>query len=179
MADGPPSQVHPFVRLAIDAIAAYVSDFRVITPPASLFELFPALRRQAGVFVSLKKQGELRGCIGTIEPVRDTLAVEIVENAISAASKDPRFRPVDEDELAVLRVSVDILSAPERVAGPGDLDVWRYGVIVRSGGKRGLLLPDIEGIASVEEQISVARKKGGIGELEPVELYRFVVERYF
>ena len=70
MADGPPSQVHPFVRLAIDAIAAYVSDFRVITPPASLFELFPTLRRQAGVFVSLKKQGELRGCIGTIEPMR-------------------------------------------------------------------------------------------------------------
>jgi AmmeMemoRadiSam system protein A len=179
MADGPHSQVHPFVRLAIDAIAAYVSDFRVIAPPVGLFELFPALRRQAGVFVSLKKQGELRGCIGTIEPQSDNLAVEIVENAISAASKDPRFRPVEEEELAELRVSVDILSAPERVAGPGDLDVLRYGVIVRSGGKRGLLLPDIEGIASVEEQISVARKKGGTGELEPVELYRFTVERYF
>jgi AmmeMemoRadiSam system protein A len=179
MADGPHSQVHPFVRLAIDAIAAYVSDFRVIAPPVGLFELFPVLRRQAGVFVSLKKQGELRGCIGTIEPQSDNLAVEIVENAISAASKDPRFRPVEEEELAELRVSVDILSAPERVAGPGDLDVLRYGVIVRSGGKRGLLLPDIEGIASVEEQISVARKKGGTGELEPVELYRFTVERYF
>ena len=179
MADGPPSQVHPFVQLATDAIAAYVNDFRVITPTASLFELFPTLRRRAGAFVSLKKQGELRGCIGTIEPQRDNLAVEIVENAISAASQDPRFRPVEEEELPDLRVSVDILSAPERVAGPGDLDVLRYGVIVRSGGKRGLLLPDIEGIASVDEQLSVARKKGGIGELEPVELYRFVVERYF
>ena len=118
-----------------------------------------------------------RVCAG--EPVRDTLAVEIIENAISAASKDPRFRPVDEDELAVLRVSVDILGAPERVAGPGDLDVRRYGVIVRAGGKGGLLLPDLEGIASVEAQLSIACLKGGIGESEPVELYRFVVERYY
>ena len=179
MVAGPPSPCHPFVQLAIDAIDAYVRDFQFITPPESLFEGFPDLRRRAGVFVSLKKQGELRGCIGTIEPVRDTLAVEIIENAISAASKDPRFRPVDEDELAVLRVSVDILGAPERVAGPGDLDVRRYGVIVRAGGKRGLLLPDLEGIASVEAQLSIARKKGGIGETEHVELYRFVVERYF
>ena len=179
MVAGPPSSCHPFVQLAIDAIAAYVREFRFITPPESLFEGFPGLRRRAGAFVSLKKQGELRGCIGTIEPVRDTLAVEIIENAISAASKDPRFRPVEEDELAALRVSVDILSAPERVAGPGDLDVRRYGVIVQAGGKRGLLLPDIEGIASVDEQLSVARKKGGIGESESVELYRFVVERYY
>jgi AmmeMemoRadiSam system protein A len=178
MAGDHPSQIHPFVKLALDAIHVYVRDFRFLTPPEDLFELFPVLRRQAGAFVSLKKQGELRGCIGTIEPLRANLAVEIVENAISAASKDPRFRPVEEEELAELRVSVDILSAPERVAGPGDLDVLRYGVIVRSGGKRGLLLPDIEGIASVEEQISVARKKGGIGEGEHVEFYRFVVERY-
>lgn len=179
MVAGPPSPCHPFVQLAIDAIAAYVRDFRFITPPESLFEGFPGLRRRAGAFVSLKKQGELRGCIGTVVPVRATLAVEIIENAISAASKDPRFRPVDEDELAVLRVSVDILGAPERVAGPGDLDVRRYGVIVRAGGKSGLLLPDIEGIASVEAQLSIARLKGGIGESESVELYRFVVERYF
>ena len=174
-----PSQVHPFAQLAIDAIRAYVLDFRFLAPPEGLFDRFPDLRRRAGTFVSLKKQGELRGCIGTIEPLRGNLAVEIVENAISAASKDPRFRPVGEEELAHLRVSVDILGAPERVAGPGDLDVLRYGVIVRSGVKRGLLLPDIEGIVSVEEQLSVARKKGGIGESEHVELYRFVVERYY
>ena len=179
MASGPPSPFHPFVQLAIDAIAAYVRDFRFITPPESLFELFPTLSRRAGAFVSLQKRGELRGCIGTIDPVRENLAVEIVENAISAASKDPRFRPVEEEELVELKVSVDILSAPERVAGPGDLDIRRYCVIVRSGDRRGLLLPDIEGIASVEEQLSVARKKGGIGELEHVELYRFVVERYY
>lgn len=179
MAGAIPSQVHPFVQLAVEAIAAHVRDFRFLTPPEGLFEQFPTLRRRAGAFVSLKKQGALRGCIGTIEPLRDNLAVEIVENAISAASKDPRFRPVEEAELPELRVSVDILGAPERVAGPGDLDVRRYGVIVRSGARRGLLLPDIEGIASVEEQVSVARKKGGIGEVERVELYRFVVERYY
>ncbi len=179
MAGAIPSQMHPFVQLAVEAIAAHVRDFRFLTPPEGLFDQFPALRRRAGAFVSLKKQGALRGCIGTIEPMRDNLAVEIVENAISAASKDPRFRPVGEEELLELRVSVDILGAPERVEGPGDLDVRRYGVIVRSGARRGLLLPDIEGIASVEEQISVARKKGGIGEVERIELYRFVVERYY
>lgn len=179
MAGGPPSPFHPFVQLAVDAIAAYVREFQFLAPPENLLERFPDLRRRAGAFVSLKKRGELRGCIGTIEPQRDNLAVEIVENAISAASKDPRFRPVAEEELVELKVSVDILGVPECVAGPGELDVLRYGLIVRSGARRGLLLPDIEGIASVEEQLSIARKKGGIGELEHVELYRFQVERYF
>ena len=179
MANASPSQLHPFVQLAIDAMSAYVREFRFLTPPGELFERFPDLRRRAGTFVSLKKRGELRGCMGTIEPLRDNLAVEIMENAINAASKDPRFRPVEEEELAELRVSVDILGAPERVAGPGDLDVRRYGVIVKSGARRGLLLPDIDGIASVAEQLAVARKKGGIGDSESVELYRFVVERYY
>ena len=174
-----PSAVHPYVQLAIDAIDAYVRDFRVIGPPNGLLERHPILRGRAGVFVSLKKRGELRGCIGTIEPAHENLAVEIIENAISAATKDPRFRPVGEEELSDLVVSVDILSTPERVKGHEDLDVRRYGLIVKSGTRRGLLLPDIEGIASVDEQMAVARKKGGIGEQEPVELYRFQVERYF
>ncbi len=174
-----PSPVHPYVQLATDAIDAYVRDFRVITPPEALFERHPPLHGRAGVFVSLKKQRELRGCIGTIEPARENLAVEIIENAISAATKDPRFRPVAEEELPELTVSVDILTTPERVAGPEELDVRRYGLIVKVGARRGLLLPDIEGISSVDEQMAVARKKGGIGEQEPVELYRFQVERYF
>jgi MEMO1 family protein len=173
------SPVHPYVQLAINAIDAFVRDFRVITPPGGLFERHPVLRGRAGVFVSLKKRGELRGCIGTIEPAHDNLAVEIIENAISAATKDPRFRPVVEEELPELFVSVDILATPERVAGHEDLDVRRYGLIVKAGTRRGLLLPDIEGIASVDEQMAVARKKGGIDEQEPVELYRFQVERYF
>lgn len=174
-----PSQSHPFVQLAIDAITAYVCDFHVISPEANLLDRFPLLRRRAGAFVSLKKHGDLRGCIGTIEPARDTLAAEIIENAISASTKDPRFRPVAEEELPELKVSVDILASPQRVTGPHELDVRRYGLIVTCGARRGLLLPDIEGIASVEEQVAVARKKGGIGEREPVELYRFEVERYF
>lgn len=179
MADDGLSLPHPFVQLAIEAIHLYVKDFRVIEPYAHLFERFPLLHRRAGVFVSLKKRGELRGCIGTIEPARENLAVEIIENAISAATKDPRFRPVEEVELPALRVSVDILSPPMRIAGPEELDVRRFGVIVKSGLRRGLLLPDIEGIGSVAEQMAIARKKGGIGEQESVELYRFEVERYF
>src|SRR5205807_9593538 len=128
-----PSPVHPYVQLATDAIDDYVRDFRVITPPDGLFERHPTLRGRAGVFVSLKKRGELRGCIGTIEPAHENLAVEIIENAISAATKDPRFRPVEEEELPQLVISVDILSAPERAACPEDLDVQRDGLIVTAG----------------------------------------------
>src|SRR5207244_8387318 len=128
-----PSPVHPYLHLATYAIDAYVRDFRVIAPPDGLFERHPTLRGRAGVFVSLKKRGELRGCTGTIEPSHENLAVEIIENAISAATKDPRFRPVEEEELPELVVSVDILSTAERAAGPEDLDVQRYGLIVRAG----------------------------------------------
>src|SRR2546428_12098268 len=120
-----PSPVHPYVQLAIEAIDAYVRGFRVITPPDGLFVRHQALQGRAGVFVSLKKRGELRGCIGTIEPAHENLAVEIIENAISAATKDPRFRSVEEEELPQLVVSVDILSTPERVAGPGDFGLQR------------------------------------------------------
>src|SRR5438093_13638753 len=158
-----PSPVHPYVQLAIEAIDAYARDFRVITPPDGLFGRHPALRGRAGVFVSLKKRGELRGCIGTIEPAHENLAVEIIENAISAATKDPRFRPVEEEELPQLVISVDILSAPERAACPEELDVQRYGLIVKEGTRRGLLLPDIVGLASVHAHKVVARKYGSIG----------------
>src|SRR5207245_3971878 len=137
----------------------------------------PAPQGRRGACVSRKRRGELPRCIGTIAPSHESLAVEIIEDAISAATKDPRFRSVEEEELPQLVVSVDILSTPERVAGPEDLDVQRYGLIVKAGTRRGLLLPDIEGIASVDEQMGVARKKGGIGEQEPVELYRFMVDR--
>src|SRR2546427_3864564 len=165
-----PSPVHPYVQLAIEAIDAYVRGFRVITPPDGLFVRHQALQGRAGVFVSLKKRGELRGCIGTIEPAHENLAVEIIENAISAATKDPRFRSVEEEELPELVVSVDILSTPERAAGPEDLDVQRYGLIVKAGTRRGLVLPDIEGVAPGDEQMGGAREEGGIGEQEPVEL---------
>src|SRR2546428_12634323 len=128
-----PSPVHPYVQLATDAIDAYVRDFRVITPPDGLFDRHPALRGRAGVFVSLKKRGELRGCIGTIEPAQENLALEIIENAISAATKDPRFRPVVEEEEPELRVSVVAVTTAERAAGRGEAG-RREGVVLAEAG---------------------------------------------
>ncbi|NLW09328.1 MAG: AmmeMemoRadiSam system protein A [Firmicutes bacterium] len=134
---------------------------------------------RAGVFVSIKKHGELRGCIGTIYPTRENLAGEIMANALAAAFQDPRFPPVSEDELEDLVYSVDILKPPEPVRGLGDLDPQKYGVIVRRGHRSGLLLPNLEGIETAEEQVAIARRKAGIGPDEPVELERFEVVRYY
>ncbi len=142
-------------------------------------ELPQELKRPGAVFVSLKKQGQLRGCIGTVLPTRETLAQEIMENALNAGLKDPRFPPVTEDELHALTYSVDLLTEPEKIEDTSQLDPKRYGVIVRSGGRSGLLLPDLEGIDSPEEQLSVAMQKAGIYQDEKVEIYRFQVQRYF
>jgi AmmeMemoRadiSam system protein A len=136
------------------------------------------MERAAGVFCSIHKGGQLRGCIGTTEPVRASIAEEIISNAISAAMRDPRFEPVEEDELDDLVYSVDVLSEPEPILGPDELDPARYGVIVSRRGRVGLLLPDLDGIDTVEQQISIARRKAGIGEREVVELARFEVTRY-
>lgn len=132
----------------------------------------------AGVFVSLKKHGQLRGCIGTISPVRESIAQEILKNGVSAAMEDPRFPPVGEDELDDLVYSVDVLSEAEPISSMDELDVSRYGVIVSAGRKRGLLLPNLEGIDSVEKQVSIARKKAGIYDNEKVQLERFEVVRH-
>jgi AmmeMemoRadiSam system protein A len=133
---------------------------------------------RAGVFVSIKKDGELRGCIGTISPVRGSIAEEILSNSVSAAARDPRFDPIDGSELDSLTYSVDVLAAPERIEGPDELDAKRYGVIVSCGGRRGLLLPDLDGVDTPEQQIDIARKKGGIGRNEPYALERFEVIRH-
>ena len=135
-------------------------------------------RDRAGVFVSIHKDGKLRGCIGTFLPTRTCIAEEIIQNAVSAATRDPRFDPVTADELEWLEINVDVLSAPERIRGPEELDVKKYGVIVSSGSRRGLLLPDLDGVDTVEEQVDIARKKGGIRENEPVTLERFEVVRH-
>lgn len=163
------------VRLARQAVEAYVLHGRVIDPPA---ELPVELSGRAGVFCSIKKHGELRGCIGTIQPVEENIAREVIRNAIAAACEDPRFSPVEPHELGDLVYSVDILSPPERVSSISDLDPKRYGVIVKRGARRGLLLPDLEGIDDVETQVEIARRKAGIGSTEEVELYRFEVTRY-
>lgn len=167
----------PHVALAKAAIERWVKE-RKILDPREKSELLEALRGKAGVFVSLKKRGELRGCIGTFQPTRENLAEEIVSNAISAASRDPRFPPVSLEELDELEISVDVLSDPEPVEDVSQLDPRRYGVIVQSGGRLGLLLPDLEGVNTVEEQLEIARRKAGIGQHEPIHIYRFTVERH-
>ncbi|MCL1975043.1 MAG: AmmeMemoRadiSam system protein A [Firmicutes bacterium] len=136
------------------------------------------LNQKAGVFVSIKKNGRLRGCIGTISPIREHIAAEIIENSISAASRDLRFDPIQEDELADLTYSVDVLSPAEPIQGPEQLDVLRYGVIVSHGHKRGLLLPHLEGVDTVEQQIDIARQKAGISPHENYTLERFEVKRH-
>ena len=137
------------------------------------------LKNRAGVFVSLKKDGMLRGCIGTIAPVRESIAQEIAHNAISAAAFDPRFSEVTEDELSSLVYSVDVLSSPEKISSKEALDVKRYGVIVTKGNRRGLLLPNLETVNTVDEQIEIACKKGGIDKSENPELERFEVVRHY
>ena len=169
-----PNEHHPLVDLARRTIEVYVREGREIEPSA----LPPELPQRAGAFVSLHAHGELRGCIGTIEPSQPSLAEEVIHNAIMAATEDPRFPPVRPDELADLEISVDVLSPPEPIASPEALDPKRYGVIVQSGYRRGLLLPDLEGVDTVECQVDIARRKAGIGRHEPVKLYRFEVQRY-
>ena len=137
-----------------------------------------ATKERAGAFVSVHKNGMLRGCIGTIGPVQDSIAEEIISNAISAVSRDPRFERVREDELELLEINVDILGKPENIDGPDQLDVKRYGVIVSCGARKGLLLPDLEGVDTVEEQIDIARRKGRISPDDDYKLQRFEVVRY-
>ncbi len=137
------------------------------------------LRQQAGAFVTLKRYGQLRGCIGTAEPTSAALAEEIIRNAVSAGLRDPRFSPVTADELGQLTISVDVLSKPEEIESSEQLNPQKYGVIVEKGGSRGLLLPDLEGIETASEQIEVACRKAGLSSDEPgLKLWRFEVHRY-
>lgn len=166
---------HPLVQLARQAIEHYVRSSQVIAPPDPLTD---EMKGKAGVFVSLHKHGELRGCIGTIEPMRANVAQEVIMNAISAATRDPRFAPVTADELADLEISVDVLTTPEPVRSQDELDPRVYGVIVESGGRRGLLLPDLEGIDTPDEQVGIALRKAWIRPNEPYRMFRFRVIRY-
>lgn len=168
------SELHPVVRLAKESVESWVREGRMPEPG----ELTPEMTERAGVFVSLHRHGELRGCIGTFEPTQDNVAQEIIANAVSSATRDPRFPPVAAYELDELEYSVDILTEPEPVTDISELDHERYGVIVESGTKKGLLLPDLEGVDSVEEQITICRLKAGISDDEPVELRRFEVRRF-
>ncbi len=165
-----------YVKLARAAVNAWVLRRERLAVPDGLPE--EMLSRRAGTFVSLHKEGQLRGCIGTIEATRNSIAEEIVQNAVSACSRDPRFSPVDANELGSLEISVDVLGEAEPIDSPAALDVKRYGVIVSCGRRRGLLLPDLDGVDTPEEQIRIARQKGGIREDEPYRLERFEVVRH-
>lgn len=167
-----------YVKLATDTIKDYLLKEKlpdIKTLPAEL------QTKRAGCFVSLhtKSDDKLRGCIGTILPTHKNIAGEIIANAIEASFNDPRFEPLKKDELDNLDVSVDVLGTPEFIDNEKDLDVKKYGVIVKvNDGRTGLLLPDIEGVNTVKEQIEIAKDKGGITPDDEVLLYRFTVTRH-
>ena len=167
-----------YVALARRSVETYVRTGKKLKIPEGLPD--EMYERRGGAFVSLKEEGRLRGCIGTIAPMRSSLAEEIIENAVSAASRDPRFPEVKADELGKLVYSVDVLGKAEEISSPEQLDVKRYGVIVTQGTRRGLLLPDLEGVDTVEQQIYIAKMKAGIDEkATDVKLERFEVVRHF
>ena len=166
----------PYVKLARKSVESYVLGREHIDIPEDLPE--EMIEGKAGAFVSIHKQGALRGCIGTTGPTTDCIAQEIIDNAISASTRDPRFPPIGPEELGYLEISVDVLGEPEDISSEDELDVKRYGVIVSSTGKRGLLLPDLEGVDTVEQQIDIAKQKAGIHRFESIRLQRFEVTRH-
>ncbi|MBA7624408.1 hypothetical protein ES703_31816 [subsurface metagenome] len=166
--------MHPIARLAKKTVETFVKEGKTPQPE----ELTPEMRGRTGVFVSIHKFGELRGCIGTIEPTEKNVAEEIINNAINSATRDPRFPAIAPNELKDLSYSVDVLTPPEPIDSQDQLDPKKYGVIVECGFRKGLLLPDLEGVDTVDYQIDICRQKAGIAPDEPVKLYRFEVKRY-
>lgn len=164
------------VKIARESISYYLAKGKFMRRPE--IQEQDLLDKKAGAFVSLKKFGHLRGCIGTIEPTKDSLIEEIIQNAVSAAVNDPRFEPVTIEEMADIIISVDVLEKSEKVLSLKELNPQIYGVIVSCGRKRGLLLPDLPGINTPEEQVEIARRKAGIRSEEKVVLERFKVTRY-
>lgn len=170
-------QEDAYVRLARKTIESYIRTGDLISLPEKLpREMY---RQRAGVFVSIKKEGRLRGCIGTLQATQPSVAEEILHNAISASVNDPRFSPIEPEELDRLTISVDVLGEMEKIESQDQLDVKRYGVVVTSGHKRGLLLPNLEGVDTIEDQIAIAKRKAGIGREESVQLERFEVIRHY
>ncbi len=167
-----------YVKLARDTIESYVRGDRESLE--KIYEEMPEELRakRAGVFVSIHENSELRGCIGTIAPTSDCVGEEVMHNAISSSTEDPRFYPVREEELENLKISVDVLGEAEKIDDISMLDVKKYGVIVTYGRKRGLLLPDLEGVDDVETQVSIALRKAGISKEENYSLERFEVVRH-
>ncbi len=175
---------HPYVQVAREAIRQYVTAGKKIDPERDLVEIMEKtwlkenLRKQAGTFVSLHVHGKLRGCIGTMMPAYQNLIDEIIQNAIAAAVQDPRFPSLEPEELSSLSVKVDILGEMEVVESTSDLDPRNYGVMVEADYKRGVLLPDLDGVDTVAQQLEIAKQKAGIGQNEDMTVYRFQVKRF-
>ena len=163
------------INLAREAVKEYILEGRRKEEPENLPD---QLKKRRGVFVSLKKNGKLRGCIGTTEPTQENIAQEIISNAISSCSHDPRFVQVQPDEIDNLDISVDILGKKEPVSDRNELDPEKYGIIVEGGHQTGLLLPDLEGVDTVKKQIEIARKKAGLTAEQDIDIYRFQVTRF-
>ncbi|MCD6147822.1 AmmeMemoRadiSam system protein A [bacterium] len=169
--------MHPLVRLARLAVEKYIKEKEITSPPSDLPKEF--LEKKAGVFVTIEKNGNLRACIGTYLPTKESIAEETIRNAIAAATEDWRFGPIQKEELPFLSYIVYILSPPEPVKEIKELDPKKYGIIVRSGLKTGLLLPDLEGVDTIEKQILIACQKAGIEPAkEKLSLYRFTAQKY-
>ena len=166
---------HPLVELARQAILHYLTTGKHLE---SADELCVEWQRPGAAFVSLQRRGELRGCIGTCVATQPSLAQEIIQNAVAAATADPRFPSVSLDDMEEIDISVDVLASPQKVESEAQLDPKRYGVIVRAGERGGVLLPDIAQVTTAESQLAIARRKAGIRPDEPVEIYRFEVTRY-
>lgn len=171
-----PKLISPHVQLAKRALDYYLQHHSYLPIDDSIPTELTYQKR--GVFVSLHKNGTLRGCIGTVQSTTSSIAEEIIHNAIAAASRDYRFKPVQEKELQELEISVDVLFPPEPIKSIEELDVKRYGVIVRSGYRTGLLLPNLDGIDTPEYQVSIALQKASIHPEEPYQMERFEVRRY-
>jgi AmmeMemoRadiSam system protein A len=169
-------EIDPYIQLAQSSLEYYLKHKKVMSVPSNLPS--DLVDRRHGVFVSVHKKGALRGCIGTIHPTQGSVAEEIIQNAIAAGTRDYRFRPVTPAELEHLEYHVDVLYPPEPISSKQELDVIRYGVIVRAGHRSGLLLPNLEGIDTVEEQIDIACRKAGISPHERFHLERFEVIRH-
>ncbi|MDI6883280.1 MAG: AmmeMemoRadiSam system protein A [Patescibacteria group bacterium] len=185
--------MNPYVLLAKQAVENYIKEGKIISPPENLLEEF--LRQKAGTFVTIEKDGQLRGCIGTYLPTRINIAEEIIANAIAAATEDYRFGPIQKDELPELFFTVYILSEPELVKDIRELDPKIYGIIIKTGPiiypgsdvvfnghfvpKSALLLPDLKGIETIEQQIAHCCQKAGIDpNREKIIIYRFTAKKY-
>jgi len=181
------------VDLAKKAVENYISESKIISPPSKLPEEF--LNKKSGTFVTIKKNDELRGCIGTYLPTKKNIVKEVIDNAVAAATEDYRFGPIQKEELPYLSYTVYILSEPELVKDIKELDPKKFGIIVKTASilspdtdvvfnghmpsKSGLLLPDLEGINAIEKQISIACQKGEIDPVrEKIIIYKFTVEKF-